>query len=417
MLSLLVRSGIYGVFSKSILSLSQIFIMPLLLLLYGKSEFGVLLTILSLNAFLALSSFGITKSMQNKISGFVGMANEGGLTENELFYSFWFVFKRAGLLFLMLYAFSLYFSEIKAYSFLVLLFFISGFCQILLNVFMDMYRGIGRPDVPNKYQVVLNLSTVLSASISVLLELSINSFFFFAYVTPYLIALIYQLTKHIHIFRKPTQYSTVVFDNAAKAFLFLMLIQFFGFGLDTFMIASFLGSEAAAEYGVVLRFYNFILFGFTVFTSSSWPLMRRLLAGNDKTAFFKLFRKLNIFLIVYATISSLLLVTTIPKLIAIFFPGFEKIDLFFFVFISLQLIVVLMTSLIIPLMNALNILREQILFGVLNVISNILITMLLFDEFGIIAAPIGTFISNLLFGVLPLGFLLRARLSCNVVEI
>lgn len=419
MLKKVIKSGAYGLVSKVLLSLSQIFYIPLMLANFGKSDFGLLAVFLSLNAFISLSSFGISKKMQNVISGLNCVDDEEKIND-ELTLSLFSIIKLSlpVCTFFILSTFLLYyFSIIEQTTFkLSLVFIASAFLILLINVFFDFYRGCQLPDKANRYSLILNLLIIFLTSFSLFLKLSLFKFYVISYFIPQLLFFSYVLLiskdksriKWRLFFKVEMNTST---NEVSKLFFLLTVIQFFGFGLDTFMVAVILEPSDSAEYNIVLRFYSFVIFGFSVFSASIWPFFAKFHSNKQLDKMRNIYFKGVKVSFIYGLVSFFCLSFISPY----FVENILRVQIvnneMLYILMGFQAMLVINTSFIIPLLNAMNYLKKQVLLGLISSISNIVLTIFLLKIYGVIGAPIATILSHLIFGSIPLNYILYKALK------
>jgi O-antigen/teichoic acid export membrane protein len=203
-------------------------------------------------------------------------------------------------------------------------------------------------------------------------------------------------------------------NKASKLFFILTVIQFFGFGADTFIIATVLGASSAAEYNVVFRFYTLLIFGFSVFSSTIWPFF-------SKYHFEKKFLLMNAIAkkglqlsLLYGGLSLLLLTFLVPIIIDEVLNIKIISDTNIYFMLGTQALLVVNTSIVIPMLNAMEKLKEQVYLGLLSITSNCILTVIFIKLNGISGAPLATIISHLIFGVIPLNYILFRTLKNDI---
>ncbi|MEJ2075819.1 MAG: hypothetical protein P8X79_20425 [Reinekea sp.] len=281
----IVKTGGIGLFTRLIASVSQIAFIPLLIGLYGKEGFGLIATLVSLNSFIVLSNFGISKSMLNKIARLDGntdciqisgvfsksilaISKLSALTIISLF-SAWIVFEALFLGRNILPSLPLYIG-----------FMISAYLNLLLSVFLDLLRGLQKTEKANSYLLVMTVCTILLTGFSIFFGLGLLWFYVLVYVLPLLLVLSYAFLFSFE--RVYFNYGSnigckfnSVFDNTSRSFFILTLVQFLNFGSGTAFVAFILGPAGAAEYNIVFKFYSLFIFALGVFTSVIWPFFTK----------------------------------------------------------------------------------------------------------------------------------------------
>ncbi|WP_371185699.1 lipopolysaccharide biosynthesis protein [Thalassotalea maritima] len=407
-------SGVYGLLAKISTSLSQILFIPLMLENFGKEEFGILVTLVSLTSFISLSSFGVSKSMQNKLGKLDDLKSnyEKYLVyfSSAKFISKWSFVTVLGILIFYLVVDSVYDFGISS---LVIIFLVSSFFIVQVNTILDFYRGVQHPQIANKISFLISLVTIFFTATSLFFNFQSEVFYFLVYGLPQLMVIIFFAFKNLENFRKAHSKNggLVVenFDRVAKGFLVLTIIQFAGFGSDTFLVTVILGAENSAEYNIVLRFYTFLLFGFSVFSGSLWPFITKLHANFRFKDIINLLNKALFIAIAYGIIAALILSFIVPEFVSRFMDIEISSNIYFA--LALQLLVVVYTSLIIPFLNSMNHLAVQINYGIANVIFNAILSVILMNALGTYGTSVATAVAHLLLGAIPLTFHLYRELK------
>jgi O-antigen/teichoic acid export membrane protein len=410
----IMKSGGYGLLSKVIVSLSQIIFIPLMIQVYGQEKFGILATILSLNAFVALSNFGISKTMQNKVSCL--NYDKDKIEVSYILSESLFIIIKLSLLvitcialvstiFLINIPESLFYIQIGA-SFLL-----SSFCILLISFFYDFYRGCQNPEKSNKIAMFLSIAIVLLTYIALHFELPMFQFFVLAYCVPQVFLIIFMMfiskeSKLITWSRFFKVRKKSVINKTSKLFFALSVIQFFGFGADTAIITTVLGASAAAEYNIVFRFYTLLIFGFSVFSSTIWPFFAKYNSEKKYTLMGDIAKKGVMLSIIYGGGSFLFIIFIAPIIVEDILNVNIISDHTLYYLLGGQAVLVINTSIVIPMLNAMQKLEGQVYLGLLSITVNVILTIIFIKAYGILGAPLATIISHLIFGVIPLNYIL-----------
>jgi len=418
----ILKSGGYGLLSRIIVSLSQIIFIPLMIQVYGQEKFGVLATILSLNAFVALSNFGISKAMQNKISC-LNVVNDD-LRVSEILSDSLFVVIKLSLVVLAVIAFIGLIVFIKVaesvfYLQMGIAFLFSAFCLLLVSFFYDFYRGCQNPEKANKLAMIMSIVMVIITYIALHMKLSMFQLYLLVYCIPQFFLILFMMflseeSKRVIWARFSSVKNKSVISGTSKLFFILTVIQFFGFGADTFIISAVLGASAAAEYNVAFRFYTLVIFGFSVFSSAIWPFFAKY-NSEKKFVLMNDIAKKGVKLSLMYGMLSLLFITFIAPIIVDDILNVKIItDPTIYFLLGAQAALVINTSMVIPMLNAIEKLKEQVYLGFLSVILNVTLTILFVKFLGISGAPLATILSHLLFGVIPLNYILFKSLKKDI---
>lgn len=410
----IIKSGGYGLFSKIIVSLSQIFFIPLMIQVHGQEKFGVLATILSLNAFVALSNFGISKTMQNKISALNYDKDKVEIC-NILSESLFTIIKLGLLVIITIALISTIFlvniQESIFYIKIGLSFLLSSFCILLISFFYDFYRGCQNPEKSNKIAMFHSIVIVILTYIALKFELTLFQFFVLVYCVPQIFLIIFMMfiwkeSKLIQWSKFLNVNNESVINKTSKLFFALSVIQFFGFGADTAILTAMLGASAAAEYNIVFRFYTLLIFGFSVFSSTIWPFYAKYNSEKKYTLMRQIAKKGTILSVIYGGGSFIFMGLIAPTIVEEVLNVHIISDYNLYYLLGVQAVLVINTSIVIPMLNAMQKLQGQVYLGIISILVNIILTIIFIKSFGILGATVATIFSHLIFGLIPLNYIL-----------
>ncbi|EJC6862402.1 hypothetical protein AKH05_00930 [Vibrio parahaemolyticus] len=404
---IVISSGLYGLLARVISSLSQVIIMPLVYHNYTKEEFNILIVFLSLNVFVSLCGFGVTKSMINKLSSSLGFEERIKLIFNS---TFLFLVKKLSIvlvisIFVITIINEYFWNDAILYE-MSIYFIINTFLSGVVNFFLDYYKGINKPDISNKILFLINALISSSLFIGAYFQIEITQLYLLSQVGVNLLFCSSSILwfRRKKIFCKLNYDNTKVWCKESKLFLALMLIQFFSFSTDTLILSVLKGAEDAANYNVAYKFYSLYIFSFTAFSSAVWPIFRRLSNERDFKAMSKMIRYGGLITLCYATF-AIVVISFISPLFVRYIMGIDLNLDEYFMFLSIQAMLVVTTSAIIPILNAMSVLQEQVKLGVLLSLSNLFLSMIFVNYYGSIGTIWGTIISHTIFGVIPLVYL------------
>tara|TARA_Y100000588_G_C14276656_1_gene934654 strand:+ start:39 stop:998 length:960 start_codon:yes stop_codon:yes gene_type:complete len=282
---------------------------------------------------------------------------------------------------------------------------------VINNIFLDFLRGSQKPDSANQILLISNLCSAFILSILVWTKSSIFGVYFASQIIVNIVVLIrYSTMFNVVFFRTRIQRINNVFCSQTRSFFILVIVQFVGFSSDTIILAFMDSINGAAEYSVAFRFYSLYIFGFSVFSATLWPFFSKNYQRENKKDLIKIVKVLSVVTFAYMSLSYLSLVIISPvfidRLMEMMVPRIEIFQL-----LSVQAALVIITSAIIPLLNAMGVLKEQIIWGVCSTSLNIILSIVLITRLGVEGTIISTIISHFFFGVIPFVWIFSKKIK------
>jgi O-antigen/teichoic acid export membrane protein len=198
---------------------------------------------------------------------------------------------------------------------------------------------------------------------------------------------------------------TRIFKNGLLFFV-LQLAVAIGFQSDNLVIAHFLGADQVSQYAVPMKLFMLIpsLLNFVI--TPLWPAYGEAIARRDVAWVIKTFKRSLLLSFGVSLLPSILLVIFGRGIIK-FWAGPEiQPDLTLLVGLGLWMVLLSLAGPIAMLLNGANVIGIQIVCATLMAIGNLVLSIVLVQRIGISGPVYGSFVSSLLFSILPLTVIL-----------
>lgn len=413
---LVLKTGLYSIGSRFSYQLIQFLSMPLIINRFGLEVFGFIATLATLNIAATMFNFGLTKKLQNEMSA--GKEDLSVRINSTIV----IVLIMALSMFVLLITGTFVWFEYNNELFvgqkgIVLVFAFNISLLLVLSFYSDILKGKLKSDFVEKVGLGSNFFVALFVFISLVLDVNVVFVYAACYtVGPLLSFLIFVSSPTITKLRIRLSFDKhsikSCFDRVAISFFLLTFVQFFSFSSDTLIVAKFMSLEDASVYNIGFKVYSVLIFIFSAFSAALWPVVRNQVYNNKNIKFYRY--EIVTFLYCFGgfvgiTVSGAWFVRDVMS-IAIDFPSY------FFTLFAIQFVLVVITSFLIPMLNAFEILSKQIYFGFISLFANLVLSVVLINYFGIIGTIMATIIAHLIFGVIPFAFLYftSVRKQCNL---
>lgn len=399
---------------------AQLLILPIVIDQYGTKYFGLLTTLLAMNAASSLVGMGISKQMINEIARLI--------SENRGYKKYaWnnfklFLYISAILVSVMLVLATIYFYHIDetldSQKELIFVFILS-FGLIILNSFMvDLYRGLQQQAVIAKYQLYSGWVSIFLVSISLIMKVEVLYYAIFSMFVPPLLSII--LGSRNTIFRSiidleyGVNFGYIKYNTTTFGFFCLGIIQFLSFNLDSLIIVNLLSFDSVAAYNLVNKFNLLSISIFSAFSASLWPVLSRLKYDQHGARKIKLLFIRGVSLTIIYIAGSFFVLAFILKLVLFHFMGVElDISNNFFISFAVQNALIIITSFLIPIFNAYGIIKCQIIFGGLSTLVNLSLSFIFIPKYGAIGSIWATCLAHFSLCVIPYVYIFIKRVWRN----
>ncbi|HDY7986284.1 TPA: hypothetical protein RQK52_002392 [Vibrio vulnificus] len=417
MFKLVLSTGTITIISRLAFQIAQILSLPFLVDMYGKELFGELATVISLNIGITLFGLGLSKTMQNVLSKMIGKGNLEQISIQVTKYA-------NATLFSLIFVLTSYISavwiadsqelEFSISTSLLTLFGISAFFQVINEFMYDVLRGIQNVKLVAKVLATTSFNGVVMLFLSISLKLDLPEMFFLSYVLPHFITTVILISsdnlkkyldfKAFFIGLKNFNIDFTVYKNKVVwSFFFLTLVQFMMYGADTLIIATNLSLIEAGEYNIISRFYTVSIFVFSAFTSVLWPLIRAKSYKGEKVDFFRL--ELITFFV--SAISFICINLFAESIVYTIFDGvYNNIKMLVFL-ISIQTSIGIVTSYVIPVLNAYERIVPQIYSALTMLVTKFFLITLWGEQLKVEHVVISTIVPQVVFCLIPLYLVYR----------
>jgi O-antigen/teichoic acid export membrane protein len=313
--------------------LPTLLIAKVVLPIIGPERFGVLLTILSLLAFLSLAEMGVGASLVTSISRALGAGQDARVRSLQ---TNGFVVVIAAAFILALLALGLSQTDVGSTIFpagsrairreatLGLTVFVVLFALSLpLSLVNKIQLGLQRGHVANRWQIVAAIINFAGGSLAAIVGLGVPGIII-GMMTGTLSCGLANLVTHyrgepaMRPRRADVDRNTIselILDSGL--YLALQVIFTVAYALDTAIVARQLGAEQAAVYGLSERVFSIVAVAVSVVTSPLWAAYGEAFGSSDRDWAWRTLRISTIRIGVAAATLALLLLITIERLISV----------------------------------------------------------------------------------------------------
>lgn len=410
---------LFGVSGKLLTSIGQLLLLPQVYAIYGKENLGVFSLFLTLVSLTSFFSFGIPKAILTLLPPLKVQSQHDKMSKvySDCFILLFFLVSFSlSLLFLfrnhILNGIELSNSDVYIYKFYYV-FLLSLFLYTFLSFFEE---GANVTDNLSKVKAIETGVALFSLSIAYLFAFLnyeiVVVYFILSVLSPFLRLFLVLLfcgssmpLKNIFSFSfKGERRSFRLIVGVAFGLLCLQSIQLFTFGLDSYYISKFDTLDVTAEFSILNRVFLFFMFFLALLSSYYWPKI-----SAEKDCLSKLKIKFNFAVkinVIFSLSSALFFYYATPIFINIFFHEGFIADSKMFLIMSLMIFVNSQTSLLVLFLNALSLLRYQMIFGSLGLALKV--TFLFSDlyEKNVYSILFLSLIILLIFYLFPLYFIL-----------
>ena len=194
-------------------------------------------------------------------------------------------------------------------------------------------------------------------------------------------------------------------------FFVLQLAVAVGFQSDNLVIAHFLGANQVPQYAVPMKLFMLIPSLLNLMIAPLWPAYGEAIVRSDLTWVIKTFKRSLLLSLGVSFLPSLFLVVFGGGIIEFWVGPQIRPDFVLLVGFGLWTMLSCLGTPIAMLLNGANVIGLQIIFASLMATGNLLFSIFLVQKIGISGPVYGSFISSLLFSILPLAFFLPRRFA------
>ncbi|EKO3702108.1 oligosaccharide flippase family protein [Vibrio metschnikovii] len=412
----ILKTGIYGVITKLSVQGAQLIILPIVISQYGNDYFGLLTTLLAMNAASSLVGMGISKQMINEIAKLISDNKD---YKNYAWNNFKFFFCISTIIMFGMLAFSIVFfnynNETLESQKEIINVFILSFSLIILNSFIvDLYRGLQQQAIVAKYQLYSGLLSIALVSIALFMKFDVIYYAIFSMLISPLLSILLSIKNDI--FRSilnidlKVNFRQLKYSKTTFGFFCLGVFQFLSFNLDSLLIVNLLSFDASAAYNLINKFNMLSVTIFSSFSASLWPVLSKLrydVYGKERTN--GLFSKGIMFTTLYVVASFFMLAIVLKFVILNIMRVEIEISNMFYISFAAQNSLVIITSFLIPIFNAYGIIKHQIIFGGLATLTNVSLSLILIPKYGAIGSIWATCIAHFSLCVIPYTYIFLKR--------
>jgi O-antigen/teichoic acid export membrane protein len=168
---------------------------------------------------------------------------------------------------------------------------------------------------------------------------------------------------------------------------------------DLIIITQLFGATAAASYGVVLKLFTMITLMQAAFLNPLWPAYSEALSRKDINWIINTFKRSLKVSIIWSLLSGMILFYASPKILLLWLGKDAIIDNHLFLAMLLSSILLSIAQPIATLLNALNLVNSQIIFGSMAGITNIILSFILGKQIGMSGVTWATVICLFTFSI------------------
>lgn len=286
------------------------------------------------------------------------------------------------------------------------------FLLMPLGLSSKIYIGQQKTHLVNGYTLVSSIATVIFTVMAWLLGGGLIAFliaFAGGQLLGGVVQLFYLIRSEPHIFTpRYRDYSFLITREllgVGGLFLGLQICSAVSFQADMVIVSHFVGLEAAAELGLVSRMFFVAASLTSLFTAPLWPAFRDAQACGDQVwirlAFIR-YLKLSVGISFATTIIMFVFFNQLMNLLAIVDVRPSR-GLVFVFFIWINLLTA--GTVIATVLNGLQVVGLQLKLGLVMAILNLILSIILTTQFGVVGVVWGSVISYLLVVLIPYAIL------------
>ncbi|WBA13957.1 oligosaccharide flippase family protein [Salinivibrio proteolyticus] len=411
----IVQTGLYGVLTRFLVQGAQLIIVPIMIKTYGMDYFGLIATLIAFTTASSIAGFGISKGMVNRIPLKIAAgSNVVDYIRQNVFLSIYIsIIIFPVVYYIISYFYSNELSTMKMVGEIITIFCISFSLSVVINTLSDVYRGLGKQVYVNQVQFSSSLISMIFTFSILFLELDVIYYAISSMILPNFITAIYYIRRQTglkHVFNSFTL-SLSKLEYTIKNFQFFMLamVQFLMTNVGLVIVSRFNGTESAGVYNVINKFNLISIAIFSAFTASLWPVISEIKSKNGNISVILKKGKQSTF--IYALISFFGMSFIVPNIIYYVMSIDLNQPFYIYVLFATQNVGVIVSSYLIPLFNSFELLKVQIVFGILSVVVNLTLSVILVDAYGLSGVLIASIISHYFLVVLPFYFIYKRKID------
>lgn len=185
-------------------------------------------------------------------------------------------------------------------------------------------------------------------------------------------------------------------------FLILQIVAAVAYSSDNVVIAHSLGATAVTDYAVPERLFGLIAMGIGIALAPLWPAYGEALSRGDLGWARSVFTRSLSIALASATVISLFLVAFAPRILTLWLGHTVDPPLLLLVGLGLWKIIEAGGNAMAMLLNGANVIRAQLVSGVLTGVSALALKILLVERMGVAGAVWASIIAFSVFSIVPL---------------
>ena len=414
-----------GILNKVIAALASFIILPLMLEKLGTDTYGIWVTIVSTIGVMSFLDLGIGYTILSFVAGTADKEEISKFIKTAYTIQFYFI----GTI-IILFITSFYFINwglvfnVKNLStdtlLAILITFVFFFISIITSSIFSIQIALQKSILANTWQLCGTI--VYLASIFLVLTYAPNLKWvaFTTYALPVVVATFNTITffnkeKLYYKNKAPINWTTFrLFLTKSGMFLVLQIASLICFQSDCLILAHFLNFNDVAKFSITAKLFSIPTLLLAVYLQILWPLYAKAFKNNEWNQIKKLFSKSLLYAIAISITFIILIFLFKSPLLYYWLNGKIQISTHLLVAFGTFLIVNVIDINIASMLNGLNKIKIQIYFAILMVISNLVLSIILVDHWGIAGVVWGSTFATLFFSVLPFLFFIRKLFSENI---
>ena len=419
----IVRTAASGILTKAAAFFPTLGIAPLAISHLGAERFGVLMTVLSLMAFLSIADLGIGGSLVTAISRAVGAGN---LRRVRLLQANGLAAITVIALLLALLALGLTFSDIGTAVFpqspapirdeatnalaLFMLLFALG---LPMNLVAKIQLGLQRGHIANHWQTLAGLINFAAGALACLWGAGVVGIIAGLVCGTLVCGLVNSLV-HLNTAASmrpsPHDVRRLVLGHILRESAFYLVLQLIfvaTYAVDTIIVAHKLGAKEASSYALAERLFSVVAVAVSVVSGPLWAAFGEALGSGDRVW---ARRSLQLSLWRIALVGTALagsLVLLFDPLVRLFGSGALGAPLGIALAMALWRVVEAVGGMIGLYLFASNAIRVVVLTGFVTAAASLALKAQLVEQFGAVLLPLATTACFLLFSLLPCALYIR----------
>lgn len=420
-------SSLVSTFSRALGAAVSLMTVPLTLHYLGVERYGLWMAISSVIALMSFADFGIGNGLLNVVAKAHGNDNQSEIKE----YFTSATIMLTGIAMLILAAFSIIYAYVDWASLFnvhsalaisesgqaVAVFMICFALNIPITLIQRLQLGLQMGFVANLWQGVGSIFSLIAVLAAVRFEAGLpwlvvalagapilaaicNGFYFFGRVRR-------DLMPRCNYFSK---YAAKVVAKTGMLFFVLQFVVAVTYSSDNFIITRTLGIGSVTEYAVTERMFSLIPLILSTLLAPLWPAYGEAMARNDMCWVKKTLKK-SLFISLFASVLiSTIFVLGGHQILKVWVGNAVVPSMALLIGFAIWKVIESLGSTVAIFLNGANVVRAQVIVGLVTAVCATILKISLIHKFGIVAILFSNSITYIMLALVPYYFIMKKKI-------